>query len=1674
MRRAIFLALLMLMSTTISVVVASTTETQFTDGTSSYTHTFTGQGTGSAGSITLPYGAEVTYAEFNLIGESSTTQYSNHTTNAHWGGQGKSNSWSGSAASPFTSGQRNGLEAQNGDLSLASVPTSAMTSIVSSDSLAMVGATRNNTGQFASLGDQGYNGISKKYPDLSVSSQASWNYVGVVIKVEDEFHVFRYSQQQMYASPTILRINSTTGSYIGTASMSTGSCTNTYIHDATMDSSGNVWTAHSTYTGRLSKWTVSETSWVCSSTYTFSGKYMTGVDFDDDSGKLYATYCDNTYPTYYRYLYELNPSSPTSINGTWLLGGDSTSCSSTNNVIAGLKVSNQRVIVNEYSQSGSKHYHYHLNGAFLNEQGIQTMPNGGHYGITETDDGKIAFACHHQSFCTQRKITTYGDGDLFDSRNPTSTSGTITSATRTLTKAVSSLKLAGLIGVTPTGTSIEIDISNDGGQTWKKASVGQTVNFANSGNQLKWKAYLNGTTSVTPILDLVNVEYIASYTTSGYLYVYQYIGSSSSNTVAVQVDYNATMPSGTSIRINHGPGASTTSCGNGNTGVYQYTQSGQSKATPQNTGYYHCLRIELQTSSSANSPILHELSVKMFSNVPEDVSMKVGQTTVYSGNGALLGSQTISSSNSQSPLITAFNNRLDDESSGTLDIPIEFSSSSSGKLTLESFEIQYIMQTVNLDMNVPSDEILHARNEPYEIVTRHVIGEYATQITEATLTLTTNQMANNPIFTWNSGDIFPEPNDPGDYIELDVSSYSIENNGILEIHWIFHVTDNFPDQDAVGFRAHCTDDTGSNGYSPLPLVSNETMRVNRTYGLGTLSVLDSDGELQRTDVPDNGWVAAGEQIHFTGAMWFQDTMDAPLDSAFDVRVARNGYVEATARDTTNTNGSFFISVDVPNLDIPDGITYEVQTYNERDASHVAQPNSDWSRTFRVDNTDPTRVEVYPEEDAYEAADRSQEVRVLVNDEIGIPIELTLNYWVEADHDLNRNGEADPSEYVQKIVRNETLAEDKWFVANIDHSRNPNMGRVSYFWDGGDQAGNPLHWTVMDDEGNEYVVQAEHGFNYDDATFRTRKDSSAIFTGLDWVGHLDDEPVYAGKTQTITLGFIDANTAIDFEHISLVFDFEGPNPLRDAQRISYSGVNDTFWSESPYLILFESSNMVQTTNESGMPWIIVTFEFMFDWDWPDEEIGDVALLYKERGNIHESRILLLEHTFRVENDLVLSPDDYEVNDISEPRTGQVADGTRVRKDDRLQFTGRVVYEGSNVAAPRDVGILVDVFDGEQVYSDGSLGEDGSYSVEVPLSAASTLQSSPTRTCLISITNIPGRGEDMTGTLVSTTLRVVVDDAAPRVTRRIAPLNVIDVSSTSDLSSVPVEFQGTEDADLTGSYQTVHWVMRDATRTITIGAGSSPLGMRQDGQSVIWTGEVDLTAGGTISPREGDFIGFYLTGWDAAGNQFPVVSNSEASPIPELAEDDTDFERQWVRLGAVGPELKINGFTLSDDHVSPGSKITMSASVTNTGGDAEQGFMVAFFAGNSDDPFDTVALTGLESLETIIITSKEWSVEEVDRVRVVVDYGNQIPEANDFDNTAEHDLDVAYGQYMGWLDSPKENPLAWVFTIVGILVLVAVGSIASRTAIDHGEGAFEDDVDWDEEDDEEENDEEDDDY
>ena len=206
-----------------------------------------------------------------------------------------------------------------------------------------------------------------------------------------------------------------------------------------------------------------------------------------------------------------------------------------------------------------------------------------------------------------------------------------------------------------------------------------------------------------------------------------------------------------------------------------------------------------------------------------------------------------------------------------------------------------------------------------------------------------------------------------------------------------------------------------------------------------------------------------------------------------------------------------------------------------------------ARTYRVDNTPPEKIATQPVETSYEAASFNQVVKVLVNDEIGNPTVMTLNYWVEADHDTNKNGLADSDEYATMQVNNYSDEPSKWFIAEIDHSRNPNMGRVSYFWSGHDQAGNELFSSYIDSEGEVKTYQTTHGFDYDDATFTTRKDSVAQFTEFTWHGHEDNMAVYSGMKQHISFGFIDENTVIDFEHISLIFDFKALTQIKTNKR-----------------------------------------------------------------------------------------------------------------------------------------------------------------------------------------------------------------------------------------------------------------------------------------------------------------------------------------------------------------------------------------------------------------------------------------------------------------------------------------------------------------------------------------------
>jgi hypothetical protein len=73
---------------------------------------------------------------------------------------------------------------------------------------------------------------------------------------------------------------------------------------------------------------------------------------------------------------------------------------------------------------------------------------------------------------------------------------------------------------------------------------------------------------------------------------------------------------------------------------------------------------------------------------------------------------------------------------------------------------------------------------------------------------------------------------------------------------------------------------------------------------------------------------------------------------------------------------------------------------------------------------------------------------------------------------------------------------------------------------------------------------------------------------------------------------------------------------------------------------------------------------------------------------------------------------------------------------------------------------------------------------------------------------------------------------------------------------------------------------------------------------------------------------------------------------------------------------------------------------------------------------------------------------------------IAEVDEDDNRAEHSIEVVYTSYMGWIDSPREQPLAWIFTIFSIIALSVVFTIARKTSLASDEASLFDELGYDE--------------
>ena len=388
MKRAILMCILMLTVTFVPAVSGGVTETQFTNGLTSSTHTFTGTGNSSAGEISIPYGAVITDSEFTLTGLPSSESYGNLSTDADFGGTGSS-TWRNTPPG-FAYGYKTNLDTSQDSISLNGQTSTGTFLLEKAGDVSSTTGFHNTTGEFIANGDQGYVGVSKEKSPLAVGTNASWDYPGPVTFDENEVHVLHWTTTSLSVSPAVMRFNRSTGDYEGVANLAIGTCNanaRSYVYDATSGGEGVMWTVSYLYEV-IAKWTLNsaKNTWNCDSSWVMSYPYEpVGIDIDEDTGDMYLyVYEANFQANYPRHLYQVSPSNPLNIQQQWVLGDDDDYASTSS---SGLVVNLPLIITGEYSSSKSHHHYHNLAGGFVERMGVQEYAGSPHYGMEQSEEG---------------------------------------------------------------------------------------------------------------------------------------------------------------------------------------------------------------------------------------------------------------------------------------------------------------------------------------------------------------------------------------------------------------------------------------------------------------------------------------------------------------------------------------------------------------------------------------------------------------------------------------------------------------------------------------------------------------------------------------------------------------------------------------------------------------------------------------------------------------------------------------------------------------------------------------------------------------------------------------------------------------------------------------------------------------------------------------------------------------------------------------------------------------------------------------------------------------------------------------------------------------------------------------------------------------------------------------
>ncbi|HIA39538.1 MAG TPA: hypothetical protein EYN88_01415 [Candidatus Poseidoniales archaeon] len=550
---------------------------------------------------------------------------------------------------------------------------------------------------------------------------------------------------------------------------------------------------------------------------------------------------------------------------------------------------------------------------------------------------------------------------------------------------------------------------------------------------------------------------------------------------------------------------------------------------------------------------------------------------------------------------------LGSDNNGLVSVPIHVQAASGGGVALSEL---MVVTSPGYDSSLSiTGEVtgLYPDGSIIEVISLHYVdGGTGTTLDKCLLRL--ESATGSVDLSYDDFNGFSEVNDPDNLISLQPSVATDTAQG-KQVSWRFTVNTNWEDAPDVRIFASLLAANGVEGLpSALHLAPAGGNAIENDAGIATFDLQNSAGESQN---PDDA--RSNQLIRLTGSVRLENLDVSPDPSAYNL------LVEEEVQNNTIPDDITYDWVEIDNITGPIGGDFDWMVdlgfdaagegkYRLRMSGYDKGTNLDLngqpcfsnetcaiSFNLTIDTLEPGLVNISVfqnqiywrvlEDNTWVIPSVNQQFKVEAWDSPTPPASLTFNYWVEYDHDINGDREAQESEYNQITIVPDGAAptgnyttlikDDITGTLSINDVANEGLnpyGLVSIYISGTDIAGNQISGGAagFDNDSITYISMDSYGPTLQNFFIY---DSSG--TSLNSMR----KTMYAGNTYDLVVEGTDPNGWSDVDYIEVDL-----NPgVQNHMKMIYHFNNNTVVTTSQWLNVIPASNTSEgtvLTNMSG--------------------------------------------------------------------------------------------------------------------------------------------------------------------------------------------------------------------------------------------------------------------------------------------------------------------------------------------------------------------------------------------------------------------------------------------------------------------------------------------------------------